>query len=167
MMKQVSLFAVSGIVLIALFITFGGATSGITTSRAFAQQATQPAAAATAAEGEIPANAKALELDKPITEGLDPSTSVRFYTFTGKANQLFRVSVEPQTGNFHIMVTVLTENLEGILGGTLGETIVSSSFVIRLPADGKYAVTVEYSDLAQGAPTAGSYSVTLSEVKPK
>lgn len=167
-MKQVSLFAISGIVLIALLVTFGGTTSGITPSRAFAQQATQPAPTGTAAaEGEIPADAKALQLDKPITENLDPKTSVRFYTFTGKANQLFRVSVEPQTGNFHIMVTVLTENLEGILGGTLGETIVSSSFVVRLPADGKYAVTVEYSDLAQGAPTAGSYSVTLSEVKPK
>jgi hypothetical protein len=164
MMKQVSLLALSGIVLIALLITFGGATSGIAPSRAFAQQATP---AATAAEGEIPADAKPLELDKTITENLDPKTSVRFYTFTGKANQLFRVSVEPQTGNFHVMVTVLTENLEGILGGTLGETIVSSSFVVRLPADGKYAVTVEYSDLAQGAPTAGSYSVTLSEVKPK
>ncbi len=160
-MKQALVFALTCAALVAVFALLGGASS-TTPIRVHALQKATPSALAP----EIPADTKVLELDKPIVEGLDPTTAIRFYTFNGKANEKVRVSVEPKAGNFFTTLTIMSGDLETILGGTVGETLVSGSVVVMLPTDGMYAVSVEYADSTIGTPAPGQYQIGIAAVKP-
>ncbi|MCC7449429.1 MAG: hypothetical protein IT324_18565 [Anaerolineae bacterium] len=124
-------------------------------------------AATIAAAAEIPGDTQTIEFDQPITEGLDANHAIRFYQFRGEAGQLVRLSVEPKTGNFYTTITILSGDLEAVIGGTLGENLISGAVVVRLPADGRYVVTVEYADTMIGTPLPGIYELVLSAAKPK
>ncbi len=156
-MKQA--LTLAGAMLLALLILSGSHGSPAQAMKQATLQATLPP--------EIPADTQSLELDKPVIDSLDPSTGIRFYTFTAKAGQLIRVSVEPKSGNFFTTVTVMSSDLDTILGGTIGETLVSGSLVVKIPDDGTYAISVEYADSTIGTPTPGKYEIVVSVVKPQ
>jgi hypothetical protein len=156
-MKQV--LTLTGAMLLVLVILSGGHGSPA--------QALNQATAAATLPPEIPSDTQALALDKPVTDSLDPNTGIRFYTFDAKAGQLIRVSVEPKSGNFFTTVTIMSSDLDTILGGTIGETLVSGSLVVKIPDDGTYAVSVEYADSTIGTPAPGSYEIVVSLVKPQ
>ena len=161
-MKRVAPLVFSIAALLVLLALFGGTKHG---STVYALQGTQ--AATIAAAPEIPGDTKTIEFDKPITEGLDANNAIRFYKFMGKAGQVVRLSVETKTGDFYTTISILSGDLEAVIGGTIGENLVSGSVVVKLPSDGMYVVTVEYADSMVGTPTPGSYEIVLSEVKPK
>ncbi len=158
-MRQATRFMLAGALLL-IFMIVAGANPGDKTQRAYALQATGTP------ESEIPGETQLLEVGKTLTESLSQDTSIHFYRFTGKADQKFRVSVEPKPGaDFFTSISITGDDLQSILGGTVGEALVSGSVVIKLPTDGAYFVMVEYADSTVGTPTPGSYDITLSEVK--
>ncbi len=115
---------------------------------------------------ELPPDTKTLEFDKPLTETLDSNTPSRLYKFQAKANQIVRLSVDPKTINFFTTISILTDDLQTELGGTMGEALVAGSIIVKIPDDGTYVVSVDYADSTIGTPTPGSYQITLSEFKP-
>src|SRR5438270_12416427 len=99
-MKQALVLA--GTMLLVLVILSGGHGSTAQALKQATTQATLPP--------EIPPDTQALELDKPVTDSLDPNTGIRFYTFTAKAGQLIRVSVDPKSGNFFTTLTIMSSD---------------------------------------------------------
>ena len=115
---------------------------------------------------EIPPDAKMLQFDQPVTETITPEISGLFYKFSGKVDQLVRLSLEPKTGNYNSTATILdSANLDTIIGGTQGENIIGGSLIVRLPADGTYAVIIDFGPATKGTPAPGSYVITLSPVQ--
>lgn len=165
-MKRAAAVTLISAVLLALLAIFGGTKYG---STVYALQGTAAPTKATTvvAVPELPGDTKTIEFDKPITEGLDSNNAIRFYKFMGKVGQVVRLSVETKTGDFYTTITILSGDLEAVIGGTIGENLVSGSVVVKLPADGMYVVTVEYADSMVGTPMPGSYDIVLSEVKPQ
>jgi hypothetical protein len=156
-MKRRTAFILTAIAL--LLIVLGSLSLGtISRPRTVHAQATDPS--------ELPADTKTLEFDKPLTETLDSTTPSRLYKFQAKANQLIRLSVEPKTQNFFTTISILTLDLQTTLGGTLGETLVAGSIIVKIPDDGTYVVSIDYADSTTGTPMPGSYQITLSEFKP-
>ncbi len=160
-MKKTPLFLLIAVALIAI------PTFATGTTRHDSALVAQAAATATDTGAELPADAKTLVLDKPLTENLNPDTAIRFYTFTAKAETNYRLSVEPKSGTFYTTVTVMTIDLQRIIAGTIGESVISGSLIFRAPADGMYAVSVEYASVQDGTPPSGSYQIGLSEFKPQ
>jgi hypothetical protein len=156
-MRQAFLFALFGITLVAVLALSGGVV------HSNSAQGTQ----GTGLPPELPPDTTPLQLDKPLTASLDPKTTIHFYTFAGKAGQLIRISVEPKSGNFYTTLTIMSEDLDTILGGTIGEALVSGSVVVKLPDDATYAISVEYADSTIGTPTPGQYEIVVSSVKPQ
>src|SRR5262245_53044202 len=111
-MKQA--LTLSGALLLSLLILSGGHGGSV--------QAMKQATAAATLPPEVPPDTQVLELDKPVIDSLDPNNGIRFYTFTAKADQLIRVSVEPKSGNFYTTLTIMASDLDTTLGGTIGET---------------------------------------------
>jgi len=165
-MKRVVPLTFSMAALLALLILFGGTRHG---STVYALQGTPaaPPAVTLAAPPEIPGDTKTIAFDRPIIEGLDANNAIRFYKFMGKAGQMVRLSVETKTGDFYTTISILSGDLEAVIGGTIGENLVSGSVVVKLPSDGMYIITVEYADSMVGTPTPGSYEIALTEVKAK
>ena len=160
-MKKTSLLLLITVTLMALPAIATGTTRN---SSALAAQAV---ATATDTGAELPPDAQALALDKPLIENLDPNSAIRFYTFTAKAGTNYRLAVEPKSGDFYTTVTVMTGDLQTIIAGTIGESVISGSLIFRAPADGMYVVTVEYASVQDGTPPSGSYQIGLSEFKPQ
>jgi hypothetical protein len=147
------------IAVVLLAVLIGGLIDS-SSARVLAQQATP-----TGTPSELPADTKPLALDKPLVENLDPNTAIKFYSFSGKAGQTFRLSVDPQSGDYYSTITVMTDDLQIVIGGTIGEALISGSLVFRLPADGMYVASVEYVSAQDGKPASGSYEITLSAFK--
>jgi hypothetical protein len=156
-MKQALILA--GAMLLALVILSG--------QHGHSAQAMNQVTAPATLPPEIPSDTQALEFDKPLTDSLNPNVGIRFYTFTAKAGQLIRVSVDPKSGSFFTTLTIMSTDLDSILGGTIGETLVSGSVVVQIPGDGMYAISVEYADSTLGTPAPGSYEIAVSVVKPQ
>jgi hypothetical protein len=160
-MKKTSVFLLTVIVLLAILAaSLIRSDPSRVSARALAQQATP-----TGTPSELPADTRPLTLDKPLLENLDPNTAIHFYTFSGKAGQTFRLTVEPKSGDFYSTITVMTGDLQIVLGGTDGEYLIGGSLIFRLPDDGTYAATVEYVSAQEGKPASGSYEIVLSEFK--
>src|SRR5437870_13869673 len=100
-MKQTLILA--GAMLLVLAVLSGGYGSAAKAMKLATPAATLPP--------EIPSDTQALTLDKPVTDSLDPNTGIRFYTFTAKAGQLIRVSVDPKSGNFFTTLTIMSSDL--------------------------------------------------------
>jgi len=158
-MKRRSVFILAtALVVFALFGSFTLAKGIQPSARKVQAQATDVS--------ELPPDTKTLEFDKPLTETLDSNTPSRLYKFQAKANQLVRLTVDPKTENFFTTISILTNDLQTQLGGTMGEALVAGSIIIKVPDDGTYVVSVDYADSTIGTPTPGSYQITLSEFKP-
>ncbi len=161
-MKKTPFLLLAAMALIALLAFSTGAPLGSP-----ALGLGQAAATATETGSELPADAKSLALDKPLIENLSADTAIRFYTFTAKAGTNYRLVVEPKSGDFYTTITVMTYDLQTIIAGTVGESVVSGSLIFRAPTDGMYAITVEYAGVTDATPPAGSYQIGLSEFKPQ
>jgi hypothetical protein len=161
-MRQAYKTALAGAGLLVALWLLGGAPQSETLRARSALQGT-----ATPPAQELPPDAKTLELDKPLTESIDPNTSIRFYTFNAKGGQLYRITLEPTSGTFYTTTTIMTLDLETIIGGTIGENLISGSLVVRPPADGTYAISVEFADIKENSPATGSYEIGISLVQPK
>jgi hypothetical protein len=161
-MRQAYKTALAGAgLLVALWLLGGASQSRTLRARPLMQGTATPSAQ------ELPPDARALELDKPLTETIDPNTSIRFYTFNAKGGQLYRITLEPKSGTFYTTTTIMTLDLETIIGGTIGENLISGSLVIRPPSDGTYAISIEFADIKENVPASGSYEISLSAVQPK
>jgi hypothetical protein len=157
MRKSFALFCSAVVLLIVMVISSAGSA---TQPRAYALQATETL------PSEIPADTKTLEVGNPLTEDLSPDTSIRFYKFTGIADQKVRVSVEHSPdSDFFMTITVMDQDLQTVLGGTIGEALISGSVVVKLPANGLYIVSVEYGQAMVGTPSPGTYNILLSDAK--
>ncbi len=115
---------------------------------------------------ELPTDTPMLTLGQTLTETLDVNNSSRLYEFNGKAGQVIRLDVLPQTPDFFTSVNILGVDLETTLGGTIGEDLVGGSVIVKLPEDGVYVVTVDYADSTIGTPAPGTYQITLSPYTP-
>ena len=158
-MKQIYRLFVAAIALLVVTIVLG---SAVLSKPVNAQQGTPSATSTDSAASELPVDATPLTLDTPITATLDTHTSIQFYTFTGKAQQTLRVDLEPKSGDFFTTLTIMTTDLQTIFGGTLGGNLIGGSLVVRLPADGSYAISVEYELDERYHAANGSYQLTLS-----
>jgi hypothetical protein len=116
---------------------------------------------------ELPVDTKSLEIDKAVTDSLSPDKPGQFYKFEAKADQLIRLSIEPKSRDLYAMLTILDTDLQTVYGGTEGEAVIGGSIIVRIPTDGTYIVSVDYSYMMIGNPTAGSYDLLLSEFTPK
>ena len=161
-MRKASTPVLIGVAALIALVSLGGAAHSPTVSARPAMRATVDASSS-----EIPPDAKRLELDKPIVETIDPNSAIRFYTFEAKGGQLYRLTLDPKTGTYFTTTTIMTLDLQTIVGGTLGENLISGSLVVRIPADGTYAVSIEYADINDNNSASGSYEISLSAVKPK
>jgi len=115
---------------------------------------------------ELPTGTPMLTLGQTLTETLDANNSSRLYEFSGKAGQVLRLDVLPQTPDFFTSVNILGVDLETTLGGTIGEDLVGGSIIVKLPEDGIYVITVDYADSTIGTPAPGTYQITLSAYTP-
>src|SRR4051794_31836606 len=119
-MKSRFVYLFGSLSLLALLLVFGAATVQGATHPSNGvhprQQATPPS--------ELPADTKTLVLDKPVDDSLDPKTPGRFYKFDAKADQLIRVSLDPKSNDLYATVTVLDLDLQTILGGTQGDSVL-------------------------------------------
>ena len=156
-MKRRIAFILTAILLL-LTVLGSLALGALSHPRTVQAQATDPS--------ELPADTKTLEFDKPLTETLDSTTPSRLYKFQAKANQMVRLSVEPKTQNFFTTISILAIDLQTVLGGTLGESLVAGSIIVKIPEDGTYVVSIDYADSMTGTPMPGTYQITLSEFKP-
>jgi hypothetical protein len=163
-MRQRFIFAFGSSMVLALILVF---SSAITAQGAQHQSSLHYSPLQATPPSELPPDTKILELDKPITDSLEPEKPGRFYKFDAKADQLLRLSIEPKSTDLFAMITILDSDLQTILGGTQGEALLGGSIILRVPANGTYVVSVDYSDMMIGTPTAGSFDVTLSEFKLK
>jgi hypothetical protein len=156
-MKRLSALPLIAVAVCALFALASGSGHGTT---AHTLAATEPAS-------ELPADTKPLAFDAPLLENLDLNTPIKFYTFTAKANQIVQLAVEPKSGTFYNVLTITTLDLQTIIGGTTGDNVVRGTLVVQIPADGQYAVSVQYNGISSAPLTAGSYQLTLSDYKTK
>ncbi len=162
MAKRQTMLVIGALLVLVLLTALSGGTQG----KAAPLSALRRQAQATLGAADIPPDTKTLTLDKPLIDTLDANTSNRLYKFNGKADQTLRLSIEPKTGNFFLTITILQDDLQTILGGTIGEALVGGDIIVTLPDDGVYVVSVDYADSMVGTPTPGSFRVLLSSFKP-
>jgi len=156
-MKKTSTFLVASVAALVALVMLGGvasARSGRSPAPAVKAQATLPP--------ELPPDTKSLTLGQSLNETLDINNPSRLYKFDGKAGQVVRLDVLPQTPDFYTSVNILGIDLETTLGGTIGEDLVGGSVIVKLPEDGVYVVSVDYADSTIGTPAPGNYQITLS-----
>ena len=155
---MVSVAALFGLVMLGgVASARSGHTSGSPKQRIQAQATLPP---------ELPADTKTLTLGQTLNETLDTNNPSRLYKFDGKAGQVLRLDVLPQTPDFFTSVNILGIDLETTLGGTIGEDLVGGSVIVKLPEDGVYVVSVDYADSTIGTPAPGMYQITLSPYTP-
>ena len=166
MAKRQSFLLIAALLLFVLLASLSAGAKSQAAPLAVPRLHAQATGAATLEAAILPPDTKTLILDKPLIDTLDANTSNRLYKFDGKANQTLRLSIEPKTGNFFLTITILEDDLQTILGGTIGEALVGGDIIITLPDDGTYVVSVDYADSMVGTPAPGSFQVQLSTFKP-
>jgi hypothetical protein len=104
-----------------------------------------------------------IDIGKSATTPIDEDLmQYRYYTFSGKANQVVTISVQRMTGNFAIDIAVRSQS-DVELARAYGDWTEGMSVTVRLPQDGKYTVRISHSKPGAGDFAAGTVSISVTE----